>query len=359
MNIGLIGLQNSGKTTIFNAMTGAAAEVTAYASNKIKPNRAIVDVLDDRVGILSEMYKPKKTIYTTIEVVDFIGLSEGSAANGLFSGEGMSMIKTSNTLGIVLRNFDDPAIESSQGAANPAADLETIESELILSDLIVIEKRLERIENDLKRNKKTPELEKEQKVLQKMSDGLNNNLAIRAIEISDEEAKAVSGFQFLSSKPVFIILNSGEGNYKKNGDLTKKMSEISPVIEFSGNFEMELSQMEPEDAAVFMEDLGISESAKARLTTFAYEILGYISFFTVGPDEVRAWTIRKGDNAVAAARAIHTDLARGFIRAECFSYKHLIADGNEKELKANGHFQLESKTYIVNDGDILNIRFSV
>ena len=359
MNIGLIGLQNSGKTTIFNAMTGAAAEVTAYASNKTKPNRAIVDVLDDRVGILSEMYNPKKTIYTTIEVVDFVGLSEGSASHDIFSAEAMSMIKTSNVLGIVLRNFEDPTIESAQGAANPTADLETIESELILSDLIVIEKRLERIEKDLKRNKKTPELEKEQKVLQKMSDGLNENLAIRAIEITDEEAKTVSGFQFLSSKPVFIILNSGEGNYSKNEDLTKKMSETFPVIEFSGNFEMELSQLEPEDAAAFMEDLGISESAKARLTTFAYEILGYISFFTVGPDEVRAWTIRKGDNAVTAAGAIHTDLARGFIRAECFSYAHLIADGDEKGLKANGHFQLESKTYIVKDGDILNIRFSV
>ena len=360
MNIGLIGLEKSGKTTIFNALTGQSAEVGSYGGRNVEPNRAIVDVADSRVDHLSEIYNPKKTVYATIEVVDFAGLTADAASHGVFSSEAMGLIKASDALALVVRNFSDPVVDETQGPPDPARDVEKVAGELALSDLIVVERRLERIEGDLQRGKKTPALQSEQKALQKLQEALTDGVPVSKVELTPEEQKLIAGFQFLSQKPLFVVMNSGEEEYGNAPDLASTLQEGYPVIEFSGSFEMELAALDdPEDRSLFMEEAGIEESARERLTTFAYRSLGYISFFTVGPDEVRAWTIRRGDTAVDAAGAIHSDLARGFIRAEVFTYRDLAELGSEKALKEKGRLRVEGKSYLVYDGDIVHVRFSV
>ncbi|MDX9801162.1 MAG: redox-regulated ATPase YchF [Spirochaetia bacterium] len=360
MNIGIIGLPKSGKTTIFNALTGQNAEVTEYSSGKVEPNVAIVNVGDERVERLAEMYKPKKTIYATTEFIDFVSAASGaSKQGGLFSSEGMTLVKTADALLIVLRNFSKESLDESFGAVNPEKDLETIQSELLLADQIITERRISRIEADHSRGKKTTQSQLEEKVMRRILSALEEGNWIQTIDFTAEELGVISGFRFLTAKQALIVLNSGEDNYGKNSTLLEKLGEKYPALEFAGNFEMELSQMSQEDADVFMADMGITSSARNRLTGFAYSLLGYISFFTVGEDEVRAWTIRKDDTALTAAGAIHSDLAKGFIRAECFSYDDLITYGSEKGLREKGHFRLEGKEYKVRDGDILNIRFNV
>lgn len=355
MKIGLIGLPNSGKTTIFNALTGLTAEITSYSSGKAEPNLSVVNVIDERITKLSEMYNPKKTIYATIEFIDFVGLNEGAGREGLFSGSATALIKNTDALCVVARNFDDALL----GDPTPFDDVEKIMDELLISDLIIAEKRLEKIELAYKRGQKTATLQFEEKVIKRIIEQLNENLPIRDLNLSDDELKSIRGFQFLTLKPAMVILNSSEDNFNNSAEIYEQLNSKYKTLEFAGNFEMELNQLDEEEASEFMKDMGIEKSAQDRLTKFAYELLGYISFFTVGKDEVRAWTITKGDNAVIAAGTIHSDLARGFIRAECFNYKDLIELGSEKAIREKGKFQLEGKEYIVKDGDILNIRFSV
>ncbi len=360
MNIGLIGLQKSGKTTIFNALTGQDAEVSDYVSQKVEPNMAVVDVRDSRIDRLSAMYEPKRTIYATVEFVDFAGLSAGAAEHGVFSGEAMQMVKNADALCVVIRNFSDEVIDETHGAPNPASEIETIATELVLADLIVAERRLERIRHDLQRGKKTPQLQAEEKLIDRLATHLGDGAPVSTLELTPDDRKALSGFQFLSAKPFFAVLNSSEERYGKSGDAVAAIEARCPVVEFAGNFEMELSRLESdEEREIFMADMNITESAQTRLTTFAYRTLGYISFFTVGKDEVRAWTIRAGESAVDAAGTIHSDLARGFIRAEVFSYDDLMERGSEKGVRDAGRFRLEGKTYLVADGDIINVRFSV
>ena len=356
MNIGLIGLQNSGKTTIFNALTGASVQTTDYTGCKSEPNMAVLKVADVRVTKLSEMYQPKKTTYAGIELTDFVGLTQGSAKEGLFSSSTMGLVKHADALAIVVRHFPH------ESAENPTAliDIEEIDGELLISDLIIAETRLERIEKAYNRGKKTNILEMEEKNLRRIVEHLNTSRPIREMELEGDSEKMIRGFQFLTQKPVMVILNSDESGFNKNPDLLKSIEKKHRVIEFAGKFEMELSQLNnQEDMALFMADMDIRESARDRLCGAAYELLGYISFFTVGSDEVRAWSIPMGETAIGAAGTIHSDLARGFIRAECISYDDLIELGSEKQVSEKGLLRLEGKNYLVQDGNILNIRFNV
>lgn len=355
MKIGLIGLPNSGKTTIFNALTKKEASVTIYSDAKAEPNVAVVEVDDDRLIRLTDMYKPKKTTGAAIEMIDFPGLTEGSAKNGSFSGNSMEWIKNTDALALVVRNFNDDLTEDPR----PLRDIDEIDTELLLADLIIVENRLEKLEWFQKRGQKMNTLALEEKALRKVAEQLNNNQPIRNLELEEDEEKAIRGFQFLTKKPFLVILNSDETIFGQDDDIMAKIESRYNVIEFSGRFEAELSRLKDEEAKLFMEDIGIKKSARERLSQFAYRTLGYVSFFTVGEDEVRAWSIHGGDTAVNAAGAIHSDLARGFIRAECFTYDDLIKCGSEKGVRENGHFRLEGKDYIVRDGDVLNIRFSV
>jgi hypothetical protein len=354
MKIGLLGLPGSGKTTVFNALTKAEAPV-AHAGGKAEPNISVVKVLDERVDRLSEIYDPKKTVYATVEFVDFVGLAESAERKDAFSCAAMAMIKNMDALALVIRNFKDDLM----GDPTPIEDVRKINDELTLADLIVAENRLERIESGYKRGQRTDALVREEKTLRRMLEHLNQNRPLRDLELSAEEEKSVRGFQLLTKKPMMGILNSDETRFGKNGSVTTEMERTQRVIEFAGKFEMELGQLDEEEATLFMEDMGIPESAYRRLTSLAYEILGYISFFTVGSDEVRAWNVRLGDTALDAAAVIHSDLARGFIRAECFSYEACLQYGSEKTIREKGLFRLEGKEYRVQDGDILNIRFNV
>jgi GTP-binding protein YchF len=357
VKIGLVGPPKSGKTTIFNALTRSSAEVTDYSSGKVEPNIAVVEVDDSRVHRLSEMYGPRKTIFATIDFMDFAGVSGGDA--DLWSGPAMVLVKTADALAAVVRNFANDVIDSTHGPPNPVRDAQSVAAELILADLVLVETRIGRIQADHARGKKTAQSEAELKVLEVLHNALSEDIPIRDVELSSDQRRTVSGFQFRSQKPLMIVVNSGEDNFGGSGDVMSAIGETFTAIEFAGSFEMELSRLEPEEAAAFMEDLGIESSARSRLTKLAYEFLGLISFFTVGKDEVRAWTLHDGESAVDAAGTIHSDLARGFIRAECFPYTSLVAAGSEKGVRDAGEFRLEGKDYTVKDGDVLNIRFSV
>ncbi len=352
MKIGLLGLPNSGKTTIFNALTRSEVEVSSYANSKAEPNVAVVEVGDERITRLTQLYHPKKTTYATIEIVDFAGLTEGSARKDDFSSIQMNVVSNLDAIALVVRNFSDDLT----GSPVPLADIETIDTEFILSDMIITEKRLERIAWNSKRGKTSNAMLLEEKILKKILEELNRGRHVRDLILNHNEQKLISGFQFLTHKPFFVILNSEEKNIGCNQDLLAEIEAKYKVIEFAGNFEMELASFDDsEDARLFMAEMGITESARDRMSRFAYEILGHISFITVGTDEVRAWTLRDGETALEATATIHSDLCRGFIRAECFSYDDLMVCGSEKGIRDNGCFRLEGKSYKVKDGDILTV----
>ncbi len=356
MELGLIGLPNSGKTTVFNAITRADVAVSGYSDRRAEPNVAIVDVGDPRVDRLVEVYDPKKTVYATVTLIDFAGVArDESAGDELFTAETMGRVKNVDALAVVVRNFADP----SQGDPDPAGDVDKLDDELLLADLIVTERRLERIAEAEKKGIATHEIKLQGKALRRVHEQLEAGGAIRDVELTKDETAAIKGFQFLTQKPVLVIVNSSEATFGQSDQVVARIADKHRVVEFAGSFEMELTQLDEEEALAFREDMGIESSALARLTQLAHEAVGYISFFTVGPKEVHAWNVRRGDDAVAAAGAIHTDLARGFIRAERFTYEEIIEHGSEKALKELGLIRLEGKDYIVQDGDILLIRFSV
>ncbi len=359
MNIGLIGYPKSGKTTIYNALTGNTGATDKYIQAHHEAHVGVVMVLDDRVTKLSEMYKPKKTIYAHLEYHDFPALftehKEDINMNTL-----LSEIKTMEGFVIILRSFPDDELDELYGKSDPVRDIQKFEDEMLLIDMVIAEKRLEKIELSYKRGIKTPALQLEEKALHHVIESLHEGLPIRKIELGSDEEKAIRGFQFMTQKPVLALLNCSEDNFSQVDEILVKLKEMGYLTAaIAGKFEEELSRMEAADAADFMADMGIKESVRDRLTHLCFELMGYINFFTVGEDEVRAWTIEKGDNAVTAAGKIHSDLARGFIRAECFQYGDLVEHGSEKVLKEKGLFKLEGKEYIVRDGDILSIRFNV
>ncbi len=357
MELGLIGLPNSGKTTVFNAITRAEAAVSGYSDRRAEPNVSIVEVGDPRVERLVEIYQPKKTVYATVTLIDFAGVArDESSGDELFSAETMGRVKNVDALAYVVRNFADP----TAGDPDPGGDVDKLDDELLLADLILAERRLDRIAEAEKKGIATHEIKLQGKALRRIHQQLEAGAPIRDIEdLTKDELAAIKGFQFLTQKPVLVIVNSAEGAFGQNNEIVDRIAGKHRVVEFAGSFEMELNQLDEEEALAFRQDMGIESSALSRLTRLAHEVVGYISFFTVGPKEVHAWNVRRGDDAVAAAAAIHTDLARGFIRAERFTYDEIIEHGSEKKLKELGLVRLEGKDYIVQDGDILLIRFSV
>lgn len=354
MKIGLFGLPKSGKTTLFNALTRSDAPVASYSA-KVEPNISIVKVLDPRIDFLSHMYQPRKTTFATIELVDVAGITGDTLRQNTFSGELMRIIRNVDALAIVVRGF-------TSDFDGPPAEIEEfrkINEELLLTDLIVLEKRLEKLQESHKKGNKSDHTTIEEPLLRKLIDQLNIGKHLRDLDLSPSEQQLLRGFQLFSMKPSMVILNTDEESYGKKEPALKRIGSEMPAVEFAGNFEMELSRLDTEEAQLFMEDMGITESARSKLSRHAYDLLGYISFFTVGSDEVRAWNIKDGATAVVAAGTIHSDLARGFITAECFSYNDLCELGSEKAVREKGRFRLVGKEYTVQDGDILNIRFNI
>lgn len=361
MKVAIIGLANSGKTTIFNALTGLNVETTIYPTITAEPHIGVVRVPDKRIERLSEIYNPKKTTYATVEYIDYIGLTKGDIEQ---NKKVFDLIKDVDAIVHVIRGFKDETIIHPLGQPDPKRDAETVELEMIFGDLELIDKRLERMEQGLKRGKKPDEAEK--KLLLKCKENLEKEIPLRDLEFSEEEQKAMRHLQFMSVKPEVIVLNVAESDIasEETGKITAELSEKFKsdqiaVLSLCGKIEMEIAQLTTEEAAIFLDDLGISEPALNRLIRVSYELLGLVSFLTAGEDEVRAWTIKRGLNAQKAAGKIHSDIERGFIRAELVSYDDFIACGGMAGAREKGLLRLEGKNYEVKDGDIINFRFNV
>ncbi len=362
MRIAITGLANSGKTTVFNALTGMRIETTAYPTKgATSPNIGVVDVPDERVERLSGIFKPKKTTHAQVEYIDYIGLLKGDAKQNQAVFE---HIKDADAIVHIVRAFKDDSVPHPMGGIDPLRDVKTVEAELLFGDFALIEKRLSSMEEAAKRGKKQDEpYEKERKVLLKCMDALENETALRDVEFTGDELKAVRHLQFLSIKPLVTVVNIEENdlNSEYSREVQARIEEYfkgrSPVITLSGKVEMDIAGMPPEEAKAFLDDLNIEEPALKKLIRISYGLLGLISFLTVGKDEVRAWTIKKGETALRAAGKIHSDIERGFIRAEVIAFEDFIKAGSMQEAKDRALLRLEGKTYEVKDGDIINFRF--
>ncbi len=367
MKVGIIGLPSSGKTTVFNAISGGNAEVHAFsASSNAEPNMAVVSVPDERQEWLKDLYKPKKTAYATVELVDVAGVVPGQAKTDGFSPQMLTNLRQVDALVHVVRVFTDPAVSHPSGAVNPLNDAELLELEFIIADLGVVEKRLSKLDAEIQK-KKGPDkslLEAEKDLLVQFQKDLSDEKPLRQKTLSEEEMKLIRGYTFLSQKPLLVVANVDEADIPKGADavpgLEKWCSDRGmPLIVFCAKTEMEIAQLDEAERAEFLSALGIEEPSRDKLIKAAYQLLTLIAFFTVGEDEVKAWTITRGTIAQEAARKIHSDIARGFIRAEVVAYDALKQHGTWNGAKDKGQVRLEGKEYKVQDGDCINYRFAV
>ena len=361
MKTAIIGLANSGKTTIFNALTGLILEVTTFPTLSSEPHTGIVRVPDVRLEKLTAIFKPKKTTRATVEYIDYIGLTKGDMAQ---NRKVFDLIRDADAIVQVVRGFADESISHPMGGVGPRRDAETVELEMIFGDLELVDKRLERMEEGAKKGKKPGE--EERKLLVKCKEALENETALRDLDFTEEEQMAMRSLQFMSIKPQLIVLNVAEEEMNSTGTkgATDELRSFFKgrqvrVLDLCGKIEMEIAQLPADEARAFLDDLGIAEPALNKLIHLSYELLGFISFLTSGEDEVRAWTIRKGTDAHKAAGKIHSDIERGFIRAEVVAYDDFIAHGSMATAREKGLVRLEGKTYPVKDGDIINFRFNV
>jgi len=361
----LIGLPQSGKTTVFNALTGAHVATGTFSGVEDEPNLATVKVPDPRLDVLTQLFKPRRTVPAEIQYWDVAGLAKGIHERGL-GGRLLGYLQQASALVHVVRAFDDPTVPHPEGSVDPLRDIETINMELLFVDLAMVDKRLQRIRAMIPklRGQEREAHEREGAVLERLHRALSDGIPIRAIELQPDEEKLLRGFGFLTQKPLLILLNLGEERLSEAETLLAAASErlTGPGIAVEalpGKLEAELAQLAPDEAAAFMQELGISEPARNRVIRTSYRLLGLISFFTVGPDEVRAWTIRRGATAVEAAGTIHSDLAQGFIRAEVVHYDDLVRAGSLTEARKLGALRLEGRNYVVEDGDVVHILFNV
>ncbi len=359
MKIAIIGLANSGKTTVFNALTRGTVETAAYSSGQLEPNLASVKVPDTRLDVLAKMFNPKKITPTDVQYVDVAGISSGAGKSGLPPAL-LNYISGADALVHVVRTFVDEGVPHPDSSINAARDIEAVDLELAFSDLGIIERRLTRLTSEIgKMPAKDREIRTaERDLLTRLQSELESGMPVRDCDLSDEEERLLRGYQFLTAKPLLLAINIGEAQLK-NPPQFPYPHRKSDSVALCGKVEAELAQLDDEDARVFMDDLGISEPARDRVIASSYTLLGLMSFLTTGPDEVRAWTIRRGTPAVEAAGAIHTDIQRGFIRAEIVAYDDLIKNGGMVEAKKAGAVRLEGKQYIVKDGDVCHFLFNV
>jgi len=354
MEFGIFGLELSGKTTLFSLLTGHA---TATAPHKREAHVGIAHVPDPRLDRLTAMFKPKKHTPATVRFVDVPGVTKGGAQS-----LNLPELRQMDGLAVVVRGFSSDAVPHPEGSVDPARDLELIETEMLLSDLQVVTNRLDRVVKDIMK-KKSPELEAEKEILTRFKATLEKGDPLRPFDVSAEEQKLVRGFGLLSLKPMLVILNAGEA---EAGDLPGAIARAKfgkwhgqPKVGFSAvsaPIEQEIAAMSPEDQAEFLKGLGLPDRALDRLLRAAYDLLGLVSFLTVGEDECRAWSIPRGTHAVRAAGVIHTDFERTFIRAEVVPYEKLVEAGSIAACRTHGTFRLEGKDYVVQDGDVINFR---
>ena len=360
MKIGIVGLPYVGKTCLFNALTQSEAETGTYATKK-GWNVGSVKVPDERLAALAEVFNPKRVTPTNIDYVDIAGVSKGDIAlEGLETGI-IAELREVDALAHIVRVFEDDAVPHVDGDVDPKRDIETIDMELAFADLGIIDNRLDRLSREL-RTQKIPALEHERAVLEQCKDALEGGTAIRELPLSPEDERAIRGYGFLTQKPLLLVLNIGEDELERAEEIRSSFAASEREIEIitlAARLEMELAQLDAEEAEIFRAEMGLDESALARVIDASYRTLGLVTFFTVVSDELRAWTLKAGMTALDAAAAIHTDMARGFIRAETIHWADLVDCGSLTKARDNGLLRLEGKDYVVLDGDVLTIRFNV
>lgn len=355
MRLGIIGLPQAGKTTLFNALTRGDRPVTS-GGTRFAVHSADVNVPDLRADRLAGLFDPQKTTYTRVTYLDIAGL-DGSAKES-FSGALLNQLSQVNAFVLVVRCFDDPAVSHPFGEIDPQRDLEAMAGELLLNDQIMVERKLERLAEEKKRGggKEKARLERETAAFERLKAALEAGEPLRDLDLAPEELKSLSGYGFLTLKPALVVLNLAEGQELPEVNFPHRQSR---VIGLQGRLEMDLAQLPPEEAAEYLHEYGIQEPGLDRVIRLSHDLLGLISFFTVGPDEVRAWTVRRGATAQEAAGVIHSDLQKGFIRAEVIAWDELLALGGLSAARSAGKLRLEGKDYIVRDGEIVHVRFNV
>lgn len=354
MRLGIIGLPQAGKTTVFNALTRGHQPLTT-SGGRFDVHTGVVDVPDGRVDRLSALFKPKKTIYAKVTYADIAGLEGSQSA---ISGQLLNLLTQMDGLLHVVRCFEDGNVPHPAGSVNPQRDIASMEAELLLNDMLAVERKLERLAEERKKGggRERSVIEREAVLFERFKEVLSREIPLREIDLSIEEEKTLSGFGFLTRKPMLVLLNLHEG---QETPVVKYSHAHSDLVALQGKLEMEIAQLAPEDAEIFMAEYGITELGLARVIRVSYDLLGLISFFTVGADEVRAWTLHHGSSAYDAAGEIHTDLQKGFIKAEVILNDELLALGGMTEAKSKGRLRLEGKEYVVHDGEIVHIRFNV
>jgi GTP-binding protein YchF len=362
MKIGIVGLPVSGKTTLFNALTGSQVDTAAFLG-KTEAHHAIVQVPDERFDRLNDIFKPKKSTPATIEYIDVAGLSTGEQRKKGFSDQLLGELRTVDALLVVLRAFADVNVPHPLGALDPKRDLKIVESEFILSDMSVVENRLSRLTKKM-RTLKTDQDVREFSVLEKSLASLENEQSLRLVEFQPEDEFLIRGYQFLTAKPLICLLNIHEREISEEKKLIDTLAEYrnlrnTEVIAISAQIEMEIQQLSADEAELFREDLGISRSAMEKLIRTSFGLLGLISFFTVNEAELHVWTIPAFTRAPQAAGAVHSDMERGFIRAEVVHFGDFIERGSLAQCRSDGVLHVEGKDYVVKDGDLVYFRFAV